>query len=202
MYGSLNVLVSEHRIIESAMNRIEAECQAMVNGVTNGARQKAGQWVHFIRTFADSMHHGKEENILFAEMCNHGFLRDVGPIAVMLNDHDQCRNLTWQLAEIAQGEGPVSDAEHYRLLTAAQSYCRLLRAHIRKEDNVLYRMALQRLDESVLTKVALDFAAIDQSFSVDLRQSLVAWATGDSMDARTGIPSCSHSQCTTGLAGL
>ena len=197
MYGSLNVLVSEHRIIESAMNRIEAECQAMAHSVTRGARQKAGQWVHFIRTFADRMHHGKEENILFAEMCNHGFMRDVGPIAVLLNDHDQGRILTQQLAEIAQGEGPVSDTEHYRLLTAAQRYCRQLRAHIQNEDDVLYRMALKRLDESVLAKVARDFAAIDQSFSVDLRQSLVAWATGDSMDALNGTLSRGTFQRTT-----
>jgi hemerythrin-like domain-containing protein len=183
MYGSLNVLVSEHRIIESAMNRIEAECQAMTQDFPAGARLMVGQWVHFIRTFADKLHHGKEENILFAEMCNHGFSRESGPIAVMLSDHDEGRSLTAQLAEIAQGEGPPSEAEYYSLFAAAQGYCQLLRAHIQKEDNILYRMALQRLDESVLTRVALAFAEIDRSFSVELRQSLVAWASGGAGDA-------------------
>ena len=182
MYGSLNVLVSEHRIIESAINRIEAECQAMKHYVPTGVRQVVGQWVHFIRTFADGMHHSKEESILFAEMCNRGFLRDVGPIAVMLNDHEEGRNLTSQLADIAQAEGPLNEAELYRLLTAAQGYCQLLRSHIQEEDNVLYCMALQRLDEAVLRKLALEFAAIDQSVNVALRQSLVAWANGNSRD--------------------
>lgn len=48
--------------------------------------------LEFIKGFADKCHHGKEEDILFPAMENHGMSKEGGPIAVMLHEHQLGRD--------------------------------------------------------------------------------------------------------------
>ena len=41
--------------------------------------------IDFIRLYADALHHGEEEDLLFVELEAAGMPRHTGPIAVMLN---------------------------------------------------------------------------------------------------------------------
>ena len=45
----------------------------------------------FIKTFADSCHHAKEEDLLFPAMGEAGFPSRGGPVGVMLMEHEQGR---------------------------------------------------------------------------------------------------------------
>ena len=47
--------------------------------------------VEFFRVFADKCHHGKEEDLLFPEMEKAGVPKEMGPIGVMLAEHQQGR---------------------------------------------------------------------------------------------------------------
>jgi hemerythrin-like domain-containing protein len=114
----------------------------------------AGEWdidawrecVEFFRLFADACHHGKEEDLLFPELVSRGMPREGGPIAVMLFEHKQGRGFVARMAKALEDAGdgevePLSRLEH-----AARAYLQLLRAHIAKEDNVLFNMADQMVD--------------------------------------------------------
>jgi hemerythrin-like domain-containing protein len=58
-------------------------------------QEDLGRILEFIETFADTCHHGKEEDLLFVAMENVGIPRDRGPIAVMLREHEfQKKNST------------------------------------------------------------------------------------------------------------
>ena len=48
--------------------------------------------VSLIKSYADGLHHAKEENLLFPLMVKRGFSGEQGPIAVMLHDHAEGRD--------------------------------------------------------------------------------------------------------------
>jgi len=97
--------------------------------------------ITFFRLFADACHHGKEEDLLFPELERSGLSRDSGPIAVMLEEHRLGRALVRAMADALPdaraGEIHARDA----LERSARDYIALIRAHIGKEDHVLFLMA-------------------------------------------------------------
>ncbi|MCK9207003.1 MAG: hemerythrin domain-containing protein [Salinivirgaceae bacterium] len=97
--------------------------------------------VTIIKQFADGIHHAKEENLLFPKMVEKGFSFQQGPITVMMNDHEQgrtfVRNMTEHILKYKAGN-PEALPEVYKNML---NYTGLLRAHIAKENNILFRMA-------------------------------------------------------------
>jgi hemerythrin-like domain-containing protein len=99
------------------------------------------QCVTFIRLFADACHHGKEEDLLFPELEKAGMSRQQGPIAVMLEEHRIGREyVRFVMEALDPARGGDEDARA-RLRNAAHGYIELIRAHIMKEDHVLFNMA-------------------------------------------------------------
>ncbi len=97
--------------------------------------------ISFFRLFADACHHGKEEDLLFPELIEHGMPGDAGPIAVMLSEHQQGRFFVRGMAEtIAAARSDNAGAET-ALRAHANDYIDLIRAHIGKEDSILFNMA-------------------------------------------------------------
>jgi len=116
-------------------------------------REELARFVGFLKHFADQLHHGKEEDILFAAMADHGFPTEGGPIAVMLAEHVRGRAFIQAMAQAVEGATPWTDDDRGRIAEAAAGYGALLRAHIHKEDAILYPMAEQRLPEAVARRV-------------------------------------------------
>lgn len=157
---AIETLMTEHRLIERAIGALTgfADEACRKNG---DDKQELARFVTFIREFADTHHHGKEEDILFAAMVEAGFPRHGGPVAVMLMEHDQGRAHIRALAELASQQAPWSAEDRQRLADAAHGYGNLLRAHIHKEDAILYPMAEQRLPPELLERVSAACAAYD-----------------------------------------
>jgi len=118
-----------------------------------------GRFIHFIREFADACHHGKEEDILFETMARNGMPRESGPIAVMLHEHEQGRQLVRTMSDCAARAAASgwNDEERQCLRHAAHTYADLLRHHIQKEDGILYPMASSQLDASAMAEIARRF---------------------------------------------
>ena len=92
--------------------------------------------INFLRLFADKCHHGKEENLLFPAMEKVGIPNEGGPIGQMLAEHNQGRQL------IAEMGASVTDSvlQAKRFAQASTGYINLMRAHIEKENKVLFPM--------------------------------------------------------------
>jgi len=99
--------------------------------------------VSFIRLYADALHHGKEETLLFTELENVGMSREMGPIAVMLYEHEQGRAFARGMAGALPGARSGDESDRRRLVNSARGYIDLIRSHILKEDNILFDMADQ-----------------------------------------------------------
>lgn len=103
--------------------------------------------VDIIRNFADGTHHAKEENILFPLLAERGFSLSQGPVAVMLHEHVQGRNYVRGIDENIQLYKQGDQAALSGIYQNMDGYADLLRNHIAKENNVLFRMADNALSE-------------------------------------------------------
>jgi hemerythrin-like domain-containing protein len=156
----IDTLMHEHRFIEKVIDSLVRYTDRLEGG-DDAPREDLAQFAGFLRTFADTCHHGKEEDILFRTMNERGMPAEMGPIAVMLGEHELGRSHVKALAELGAGVGPFSDAEKTRVVETARGYAHLLRDHIMKEDNVLYPMALDLLSPEDIEKMAERFLAFE-----------------------------------------
>jgi len=131
------ILSDEHRVIERVLNVLEGLTKRPVRGDLANWKQA----LDFFRHFADQCHHFKEEKVLFPALEEHGIPRDGGPVGMMLIEHEEGRSyVRGMAAAITQIEGGDQGAEE-ALFENARNYLRLLREHIQKEDDILFRMA-------------------------------------------------------------
>lgn len=97
--------------------------------------------VYLIRNYADGFHHEKEERILFPALEAKGFSPNQGPVAVMLSEHIQGRNFVKAMSEnialYKKDDLPALE----QVFINMTAYVNLLRNHISKENNILFRMA-------------------------------------------------------------
>jgi hemerythrin-like domain-containing protein len=144
--GITTILSDEHRVIEvvlTCLDKITEEANA--TGKLDEA--SASQVIDVIRTFADKCHHGKEENHLFATLVNKGMPREGGPVGQMLLEHEQGREYVEGMTRSVSGAAAGDPAALQQFSQNARGYTQLLRAHIMKEDRMLFPMADQILND-------------------------------------------------------
>jgi hemerythrin-like domain-containing protein len=119
--------------------------------------------VYIIRNFADGLHHAKEENLFFPLLAERGFSPTQGPVAVMLHEHVLGRNFVKGMAdniELYKSGNKASLSEIFRNMNG---YSELLRNHISKENNILFRMADNALSEADQNNLLNKFAEAEKS---------------------------------------
>jgi len=147
------ILSDEHRVIERVLDALQRLTAVPVNPSLEQWRKA----LEFFRHFADQCHHFKEEKVLFPALEEHGIPREGGPIGMMLAEHEEgrghVRSMIDAVEQVAQGNGAAST----RLLDHARAYVTLLREHIQKEDDILFRMADEVIPEDEQRRILKDF---------------------------------------------
>lgn len=154
------ILSQEHRVIESMMNEMEGQVRAAAAGQAF-PRRFFDEALDFFRNFADGCHHAKEENLLFPRMKERGVPEHGGPIGVMLAEHDEGRAYLKAVRESLDAAEQGDAAARQRVLDNARGYIALLRQHIQKEDNILFRMARMVLQPDDVVELGREFAAVE-----------------------------------------
>jgi len=121
--------------------------------------------VHIIRNFADGLHHAKEEKLLFPLMAQKGFSNEQGPIAVMLSDHDEGRAYVKGMSDHIESYRQGNKLALQQIISNMKGYCTLLRDHIAKENNVLFRMADNAISSDEQKMLLSQFTCIDKGQS-------------------------------------
>ena len=139
-YGPATALLKEeHDLILRGLAVLEKVAARLAGGkpVPPGTVEKL---VEFFRNFADRCHHGKEEAMLFPALEAAGLPRHGGPTGVMYTEHDEgracVRGIAGAAARLAQDPGAAQE-----IVQHARQFIPLLRAHIDKENDVLFIMA-------------------------------------------------------------
>jgi hemerythrin-like domain-containing protein len=158
--------MNEHRLIERVLASLETFASRVEGGLA-AERPVVADYGAFFREFADAGHHGKEEDILFRRMNERGFPRETGPVAVMLHEHEVGRGHVSALRQVGAGTGPLTATETGLVLESAGAFIPLLRAHILKEDRILYPMAVRLLTGPEMDAMEAEFTAFDARLRAD-----------------------------------
>ena len=143
------ILMHEHELVVRALEVLGAmRAQAAIGGTV--ARADRADLIAFFREFLDGCHHRKEEQVLFPALAQAGLPVENGPIGVMLHEHETGRQLVRALAD----DGPS-------FTTAAADFDELLRAHINKENMILFRMADRLLPRARQDEIVDAFGRVD-----------------------------------------
>lgn len=165
MNSPIDILKDEHRTIERVLDALDRYAASAGDSDPETARKDLERFVEFIQLYADRIHHGKEEDILFERMVAMGFPRDSGPLAVMYYEHDQGRAFVSELKALGEQDAAWSEADRNRLNEAVRGYTTLLRNHIHKEDNILYPMAVSGLSQEAMQLVTERFEQFEDTES-------------------------------------
>ena len=151
-----DILRDEHVLILRALDVLESAADRLARGVAVGD----GWWAELIawlRAFADRNHHAKEERSLFPALAKAGVPSEGGTIAVMLEEHVEGR----ALIQAMEAGAPAQRA------AAARKYIDLLRAHIDKENRVLFPLAEAVLDDRAQQALGREFEAVADELGRD-----------------------------------
>jgi hemerythrin-like domain-containing protein len=155
------VLITEHNAVLLALQILEKVARSLETG-TADAPEHLDQLIDFFAGFVDRCHHGKEEDVLFPELEKRGVPREGGPIGVMLAEHEAgrryVREMSNGLARLRRGGRDAVGGVREN----AAGYTDLLRAHIHKENNVLFPMADRLLLDDDAAKIVERFEEIER----------------------------------------
>lgn len=141
-----SVLSHEHRVIERMLVVLETMSDKVerLEEVPPSDFERA---VEFVRKFADGCHHAKEEHQLFPYLGEKGIPASSGPIGVMLREHEMGRGFVRGMAEAFERYAAGETDAAPLVVQNARDYVALLKGHIQKEDEVLFPMVEEILDE-------------------------------------------------------
>lgn len=195
VHAPTDVLRHEHESIKEALAVLSAMARRLEAG-----REVPGEDVaallDFLRTFADACHHAKEEQSLFPAMEAAGLPHRVGPIGVMLHEHEMGRRHIRTMVASSRTLA-ASPASRREFVDAALAYVVLLSEHIAKENDVLFRMAENMLPAEVMARISGEFARHEAELGSDVhdRMQRVLQKLRGTYAAGEPLPATLHACC-------
>lgn len=149
-------------VVVGAMDREAAHIRA--GGMVHA--DDVERMLEFTREFTDGCHHRKEERVLFPLLGERVPMANT-PVSVMLAEHDKSRAYVRALVEaLPQARRGDRDAAE-RTAVALEGYAKLLRAHIDKENSVLFPLAERALQAADKARLAEEFERIEREETGD-----------------------------------
>ena len=153
-------LIHEHEIISLVLDAAEREVQSQRSTGRLNAN-KVEQMLDFFRNFADTCHHMKEEKQLFVRMAERGVPFQGGPLGVMMTEHELGRHFLRETAAAIPLARSGNGAALKMIADNLGEYVELLRAHIHKENEILFPMADRILSPDDRADLAREFERIE-----------------------------------------
>lgn len=143
----VHTFMEEHKAILDALSQLSAGVARLID------KQSFDDLAQDIELFKEvshhlieaESHHQREEDVLFPKLRSHDITE---PVDIMKLDHEEFRQRKKALYNYAHNWQEYSFADYKsKVLELGEYLARELESHIFKEDNILYQMALQVLDQ-------------------------------------------------------
>jgi len=164
---AVEMLEAEHRVI-----------QKMVAGMSVLADQLEGgesvdvslleSIVAFLRTFADRLHHGKEESFLFPALIRRGVPSHGCPIGGLTMEHQKGRVMVGELADAIRGYAAGEPPARENLIKSLRALVAFYPSHIWKEDYLLFPLAGKVLTPEDQQELRDKFATVECELGLDV----------------------------------
>jgi len=162
---AIEIMMEEHNNIKVMLKIVRKACFSILEGEEVNY-DEFNKIIYFIRNYADSHHHKKEEILLFNRMVD-----EIGETAEkvvkygMLVEHDLGRLYVSSLSEALEELKKGNKEAKLDVIANAISYTNLLERHIHKEDNVIYKFAQRELKEKTMNLINTECVDFENKFN-------------------------------------
>ncbi|MDU5105356.1 hemerythrin domain-containing protein [Clostridium sp.] len=162
---AIKLMMEEHENIKTMLKIVRKASYSILEG-KDVNYEDFNKMIQFIRNYADSHHHKKEEIMLFNRMVD-----EIGETAEkvvkygMLVEHDLGRLYISSLSEALESLKKGNEEAKLDIVANAVSYTNLLERHIHKEDNVIYKFAQRELKEDTMNLINSECVNFENEFN-------------------------------------
>jgi hemerythrin-like domain-containing protein len=140
----IEVLRTEHSMVKLVLDAASRDLDQIA--ITHAADiAELEQLIDFFRYFANACHDPKEEDLLFCMLHRRGMSWETWPLDELLKEHEEMRVILDSAADwlplLRHGEPGALEPLVHNLRT----YLTLVEAHIQKEEDVVFPLALRYL---------------------------------------------------------
>jgi len=155
------ILIEEHRVIQRVLTALEKAASRLSRGEEVYLRFFNGTST-LIHGFTDNYHHKKEEQILVPVLVANGMPRDKDPVAAMLAEHEEGRQLAHRLKLATERfqSGDISARD--QVVLSALAYVSLVRRHITNEEANLFPLVEKIVPPDRQAEMLEAFAQFEQ----------------------------------------
>jgi len=171
-------LTKDHRTIHQVLDAFET----FIDGSSAELDLvELNRFAVFFREFVELTHNEREERILLPAMEALGYARHGGPITHIREEHERERNLLLELRRAAVRQRQPTALDRGRILNTARELIAFERAHIKKENELLYPSVqkdlagktLSDLGQALRTHEGTWSRAVEQTWLRALAEELV-----------------------------
>ena len=152
-------LIAEHEMIEKAMAALKTNLEKLDDGSQD--LQQTKRALDFLLEFGDKIHNQKEETLLFPLMHDRGIPAEGGPLGVMLMEHEAERTLLQEMLMQVDSVAEMSDEDRMAFKGNGLDYLTIRAEHIWKENDILYPMARNVMQEGDAENMLAGFEKIN-----------------------------------------
>lgn len=136
-------LRDDHLQIEAVLNELERQLASPLPF----SAVFLSDAIQFLAEFADEYHHFKEEDVFFPFLASQLIPVDRGPIAHMIEEHAQLRQLLAGIRGALPAASSQNQAARQRLHQLISQYSRLLRKHMEQEEHMQFESSRRFLTQ-------------------------------------------------------
>jgi DUF438 domain-containing protein len=159
------ILMKDHELTErvfAAAEKAFADAAPPSPGLVANLRE-------YLVTYVDRCHNQKEERAVFPRLAARGVPSEGGPVAVMLAEHGQARELVTRIDGAAKAYLDGEKAALGPLAEAFGAYAALCKQHFWKENDILYPLARRLFSEDDAEAVVDEIEEIEQQLGPGAR---------------------------------
>jgi DUF438 domain-containing protein len=160
------ILMKDHEMTErvfAATEKAFAEPADPTPGFVANLRE-------YLVAYVDRCHNQKEERALFPLLARRGIPSEGGPVAVMLAEHAQARELVDRIDAAARGYVDGDRGRLGELKAAFAAYAALNKPHYWKENDILYPLANRVLSPEDGAELVDEIEEIEQELGPSTRE--------------------------------
>ncbi len=168
----IGALMREHRVIEQVVAALGRQSgNIKLSGEVDTVTMR--QIIDFFRKYADELHHGKEEKILFKQLAARPLLAEQRRLMEeLIAEHGISRRLVATLADATEKYAAGDTGAVPTVLDSAAGLLKLYPEHIRKEDKQFFFPSMAYFTDAEQQRMLVQFREIDKSFRPEIYVAL------------------------------
>jgi hemerythrin-like domain-containing protein len=164
MVMPIGLLMMEHRLIERMIALMEKEVER-IKKEKRANLEFIEKAVDFIRTYADRLHHGKEEKILFRELKAKKLDEQLRKtMEELIEEHRWGRKKVKELVDASQKYKEGDGKAIHTILECLKGFVRFYPQHIEKEDKHFFIPVMNYLNQAEQESMLEEEREFDRNF--------------------------------------